>query len=266
AFNHKDANDYEGFRLNAIVQLALDTKITEEEFGKSNMNELADTLYNEAFENYQKHKEEIAKNALPVFKNIRQAQGNQIENVVVPFADGRKALQVLANMQKTIDSNGFELVNSLEKTLMLGFIDDAWKEHLRSMDDLKQSVRTVQYEQKDPLVIYKQEAFGLFAKMNSEVNVEIVTFLSHGNIPVETQQNGQLREGHERKTDLSGLHANKEEIDEAGSDYGANGNDYYDPSANVKQQPVVVGPKTGRNDPCPCGSGKKYKNCHGKDA
>ncbi len=266
AFNHKDANDYEGFRLDAIVHLALDTKISEEEFGKSNMNELADTLYNEAFENYQKHKDDIAKNALPVFKNIRQAQGQQIENVVVPFADGRKALQVLANMQKTIDSNGLELVNSLEKTLMLGFIDDAWKEHLRSMDDLKQSVRTVQYEQKDPLVIYKQEAFGLFAKMNSEVNVEIVTFLSHGNIPVETQQNGQLREGHERKTDLSGLHANKEEMDTIGNDYGGNGNDYYDPSENVKQQPIVVGPKTGRNDPCPCGSGKKYKNCHGKDA
>ncbi|HTN37931.1 MAG TPA: preprotein translocase subunit SecA [Arachidicoccus sp.] len=266
AVNHKEAGDYEGFRLNAIVHFALDTKITEDEFGKSNVGELGDTLYKEAFENYQRHREDIAKNALPVFENIRKSQGAKIENVVVPFADGRKALQILANMQKTIDTKGVELVNALEKTLMLGFIDDAWKEHLRSMDDLKQSVRTVQYEQKDPLVIYKQEAFGLFAKMNSEVNVEIVTFLSHSNIPVETQQNGQLQEGHESKTDLSKLSANKEAVDAAGSDYAANENDYYDPSTAVKQQPVVAGPKIGRNDPCPCGSGKKYKNCHGKDA
>lgn len=262
--NHKEVSDFEGFKLNVIVHFALETQITEEAFSKSSVSVLAEALYKEAFENYQRHREEIAKSALPVFENIRQAQGAHIENVVVPFADGRKALQILSNMQKTIDSKGFELVNALEKTLMLGFIDDAWKEHLRSMDDLKQSVRTVQYEQKDPLVIYKQEAFGLFAKMNSEVNVEIVTFLSHSNIPVETQQGGELKEGHERKTDLSNLSANKEAVDAAGSDYAANENDYNDPSAAVKQQPVVVGPKIGRNDPCPCGSGKKYKNCHGR--
>ena len=266
--NHKETNDYEGFRLSVIVHFALDTKITEAAFGKSNISELTEELYQEAFENYQKHREEIAKTAHPVFENIRKIQGDRIENVVVPFADGRKALQVLAPMQKTLDSNGVELVNALEKTLMLGFIDDAWKEHLRSMDDLKQSVRTVQYEQKDPLVIYKQEAFGLFSKMNSQVNVEIVTFLSHSNIPVEVQQgNGnQIHEGHEQKTDLSKLNANKEAVDAAGSDYAANENDYFDPSEQQKQQPVVAAPKIGRNDPCPCGSGKKYKNCHGKDA
>jgi len=266
--NHKETNDYEGFRLGVIVHFALDTKITEAAFGKSNISELTEELYTEAFENYQRHREEISKTAFPVFENIRKVQGDRIENVVVPFADGRKALQVLAPMQKTLDSKGMELVNSLEKTLMLGFIDDAWKEHLRSMDDLKQSVRTVQYEQKDPLVIYKQEAFGLFSKMNSQVNVEIVTFLSHSNIPVEVQQGngGQIHEGHEQKTDLSKLNVNKEAVDAAGSDYAANENDYYDPSENVKQQPVVAGPKIGRNDPCPCGSGKKYKNCHGKDA
>ncbi|MDE1190991.1 MAG: preprotein translocase subunit SecA [Arachidicoccus sp.] len=264
--NHKEINDYENFKLNCIVHLALDTKITEDEFQKNNVPQLAEKLYNETSENYQKHKEEIAKNALPVFQNIRQVQGAHIENVVVPFADGRKALQVVANMQKTLDTGGIELVNALEKTLMLGFIDDAWKEHLRAMDDLKQSVRTVQYEQKDPLVIYKQEAFGLFAKMNREVNVEIVTFLTHSQIPVEAQQNGQVQEAKRTgRTDMSRMRENKDEIDAAGNDYAANENDYYDPTP-VKQQPVVVGPKVGRNDPCPCGSGKKYKNCHGKDA
>jgi preprotein translocase subunit SecA len=258
--SHKESNDYEGFKLNAIVHLALDTKITQEDFAKNNNAQLTETLYQEAFENYQRHKEEIAQKALPVFQNIRKAQGAQIENVVVPFTDDRKALQVLANMQKTLDTKGVELSDALEKTLMLGFIDEAWKEHLRAMDDLKQSVRTVQYEQKDPLVIYKQEAFGLFAKMNREVNMEIVTFLSHSHIPDAAQQNGQVREGRETKTDLSKMRVSKEATsvnDEK---------EYNDPSESVKQQPVVVGPKVGRNDPCPCGSGKKFKNCHGRNA
>jgi preprotein translocase subunit SecA len=132
-------------------------------------------------------------------------------------------------------------------------------------DDLKQSVQTAHYEQKDPLVIYKMEAFDLFSKMDNEVNREIVQFLSHAGIPIENNDGQQLREGKEQKTDLSKMRANREQIEAAGSDYAANENDYYDPSP-VKQEPVKVGPKIGRNDPCPCGSGKKYKNCHGKDA
>jgi preprotein translocase subunit SecA len=134
------------------------------------------------------------------------------------------------------------------------------------MDDLKQSVQTAHYEQKDPLVIYKMEAFDLFSKMDNEVNREIVQFLSHAGIPIENNDGQQqVREGREQKTDLSKMRANREQIEAAGSDYAANENDYYDPSP-VKQEPVKVGPKIGRNDPCPCGSGKKYKNCHGKDA
>jgi len=138
-------------------------------------------------------------------------------------------------------------------------IDDAWKEHLRAMDDLKQSVQTATYEQKDPLVIYKVEAFNLFKNMDGEVNKDIVQFLAHSNIPLEN--NSQLKEGHQEKTDLSKMRTRKEELDAAGHD-----NDYIDPSAPVKQEPIKVGPKIGRNDPCPCGSGKKYKACHGKDA
>ncbi|HEY0299603.1 MAG TPA: preprotein translocase subunit SecA [Arachidicoccus sp.] len=260
--NHKEISDYEGFKLSAIIHLALDTKISPDEFQKSSVAQLAEKLYNEASAAYQLHKDEIAEKALPVFQNIHQTQGGHIENVVVPFADGRKALQVVSNMQKTLDSNGMELVNALEKTLMLGFIDDAWKEHLRAMDDLKQSVRTVQYEQKDPLVIYKQEAFGLFAKMNREVNMEIVTFLAHSHIPVEAQQNGAVKEAREAKTDLSKMRETKEATEISGDEY-AESSDNHNPE--VKQQPVVVGPKIGRNDLCPCGSGKKYKNCHGKD-
>ena len=269
----KEQTDFEGFRLAVIMNFGIDTTITQEELDKSSNQLLTNKLYAEAINNYQRHKAEIGDNALPVFKNIRQQQGPNIANVVVPFTDGRKIMQVLANMDKTIESSGKELANALERSVSLGLIDDSWKEHLRAMDDLKQSVQTASYEQKDPLVIYKMEAFGLFKKMDEEVNKEIVSFLCHSGIPVEedtrrpVQQ--QIREGREEKTDMSKMRINKAEIDAAGQDYAANENDYFDPSAGgaaVKQQPIVVGPKVGRNDPCPCGSGKKFKQCHGKDA
>jgi preprotein translocase subunit SecA len=136
------------------------------------------------------------------------------------------------------------------------------------MDDLKQSVQTAYLEQKDPLVIYKVEAFSLFKQMDGELNREIVSFLCHSGLPVQQEQAPQLKEGRQQKTDMSGMRANKEAVDAAGDDYAANEKDYYDPSGGtaVKQEPIKVGPKIGRNDPCPCGSGKKYKNCHGKEA
>jgi preprotein translocase subunit SecA len=145
-------------------------------------------------------------------------------------------------------------------------IDDAWKEHLRAMDDLRHSVQTAGYEQKDPLVIYKIEAYNAFKQMDDQVNKDIVSFLSHASIPMEQTNAGQIKEGREKKTDMSKMNANKTQVEAAGQDYGANENDYYDPSTPVKQAPVRVEPKIGRNDLCPCGSGKKYKNCHGKGA
>lgn len=261
----QEQQDYEGFKLAAIVNFGLDSSITEQEFGKSHANELAEKLYQEATAHYQQKKENLQRQAVPVFQNIRQQQGSHIENVVVPFTDGKKGLQVLSNLNKTIETNGRELSNALERQITLAIIDESWKEHLRAMDDLKQSVQTAYLEQKDPLVIYKITAFDLFKRMDGDVNREIVSFLSHSTIPVE-QQSSQIREGRQQKTDMSKVQANKEAVDARGEDYAANENDYYDPSANVKQAPVKVGPKIGRNDPCPCGSGKKYKNCHGKDA
>jgi len=261
----REQNDYEGFKLAVIMNFAMETTIGEEELQKGDANEISEKLYHEAITAYQRKKEEMGRHVIPVFKNIRLTQGSHIENVVVPFSDGRKDLPVLTNLKKTIDSEGKELLNALERTINLDLIDEAWKEHLRAMDDLKQSVRTVYLEQKDPLVIYKVEAFNLFRQMDSEVNKNIVSFLTHGNIPAE--QNAPLREGREQKTDMSRMQANKHEIDARGNDYAANENDYFDPSGGgAKQEPIKVGPKVGRNDPCPCGSGKKYKNCHGKDA
>jgi preprotein translocase subunit SecA len=263
---YREQEDYEGFKLDCIVNFGMDTKIEKEEFLKADENSLIEKLYNEATENYDRKKEELKKQSLPVFKNIRVSQGNHIENVVVPFSDGRKIINVLTNLQKTLDTGGQELCDALERHITLSVIDDSWKEHLRAMDDLKQSVQTAYLEQKDPLVIYKMEAFNLFKNMDSETNRNIVSFMCHAGLPQQEQQ-APLREGHREKTDLSKLKANKEEIDTAGQDYAANEKDYYDPSGtDVKQQPVKVAPKIGRNDLCPCGSGKKYKNCHGKEA
>ncbi|MES1214531.1 MAG: preprotein translocase subunit SecA [Bacteroidota bacterium] len=263
----REQDDFEGFKLACIVNFGLDTKIEEDEFKKGDVNKLIDKLYDEATQKYQQHTEDVKKQSLPVFKNIRLTQGSHIENVVVPFTDGRKGLNVLTNLDKTISTGGTELTNAVERTITLSVIDDAWKDHLRSMDDLKQSVQTAYLEQKDPLVIYKVEAFSLFKQMDGGLNRDIVSFLSHATLPAQ-QETAPLKEGRQQKTDMSKMRINKEEIDAAGSEYGANEKDYNDPSNGtaVKQEPVKVGPKIGRNDPCPCGSGKKYKHCHGKEA
>ena len=259
----KEKNDFEGFKLETIVNLGLDTTIGKDEFDRSNENTLTEKLYNEAIANYQRKRKFIAQQALPVFKDIRKTQGPNIINVAVPFTDGRRGLQVAANLDKTLETEGAELLNALERNVTLFLIDDAWKEHLRAMDDLKQSVQTASYEQKDPLVIYKGEAFSLFKNMDGTVNNSIVSLLCHAEIPMQQQQ-APLREAHQEKTDMSKMKVNKADIEKRGEDYAANENDYYDPST-VKQEPVKVGPKIGRNDPCPCGSGKKFKNCHGRE-
>jgi preprotein translocase subunit SecA len=204
---------------------------------------------------------------LPVIKNIRKEQGAHIQNVAVPFTDGKKAIQALANLDKTIETGGAELTDALERNITLALIDDAWKEHLRAMDDLRHSVQTAGYEQKDPLVIYKIEAFSAFKQMDDQVNKDIVSFLCHSSIPVEQTQRGQIRESREQKTDMSKMRQRKEEFAGAGgAEYLSQENDYNDPSEPIKKEPIKVGPKVGRNDPCPCGSGKKFKQCHGREA
>jgi preprotein translocase subunit SecA len=264
---YRDAEDHEGFKVAVILNFGVATSITEEEFLKDGTEQLVEKLYAEGTLNYEKKMGEVQKDAVPVFKNILLNQGRHIENVVVPFSDGKKVINVLANLQKTLDTQGRELMNSVERQITLSIIDDAWKDHLRSMDDLKQSVQTAYLEQKDPLVIYKMEAFELFRTMDNNMNKEIVSFLCHSAIPVEQQT--PIREGVEKKTDMSKMRVRKDELVAAGSGSGPvleGGSDYYEPSEPVKQEPIKVGPKVGRNDPCPCGSGKKYKQCHGKEA
>lgn len=252
----REQEDYDGFKMACILNFGLDTSITQDELLKADESKLIDRLYQEAIVSYAHHKQEVEKQAIPVFKNIRLTQGANIENVIVPFTDGRKGYNVLANLTKTLDTGGIELSQALERSVTLAVIDENWKEHLRAMDDLKQSVQTAYLEQKDPLVIYKMEAYQLFRNMNADVNRNIVNFLCHATLPTQQQEAG-LREGRQQRTDMSRMRANKEEIETAGQDYAANEQD--------KPAPVTAGPKIGRNDPCPCGSGKKFKQCHGRD-
>ena len=282
----REQDDFEGFKLSTIVNFGIDTQIGEDEFLKGDVNELSERLYQEATQNYERKLDDLRKQAVPVFSNIRATQGSHVENVVVPFTDGKKRTNVIANLNKTLSTEGRELTNAVERQITLAIIDDAWKEHLRGMDDLKQSVQTAYLEQKDPLVIYKVEAFELFRRMDSDVNRDIISFLCHSGIHSGQHQAG-IREGREQRTDMSKLRVRKDELAGAGvgpsggsgggmpqgpmsggpgmGHDGMPGGEYHDPSVPVKQEPIKVGPKIGRNDPCPCGSGKKYKNCHGRE-
>jgi preprotein translocase subunit SecA len=268
----KESNDHEDFKLAVIMNFGIDTAVSAEELEKAVVNVVAEKLYQEAKSNYNRKVAALAEQTFPIIKNIRKEQGNHIENVAVPFTDGRKIIQAVANLDKTISSNGAELPAALERSITLALIDDAWKEHLRAMDDLRHSVQTAGYEQKDPLVIYKIEAFGAFKQMDDQVNKDIVSFLCHCAIPMEETAPGRIRENREQKTDMSKMRQRKEEFAGAaagpsgGPEYISNENEYIDPSPAVKQEPVRAQPKIGRNDLCPCGSGKKFKNCHGKEA
>ncbi|HEX7583619.1 MAG TPA: SEC-C metal-binding domain-containing protein, partial [Prolixibacteraceae bacterium] len=182
------------------------------------------------------------------------------QNIVVPISDGVHVFQIITNLEKAYKNQGKELVKSYQKQTVLSTIDEAWKEQLRELDDLKQSVQNATYEQKDPLLIFKFESFNLFKVMISKVNKQIVSTLAKGHIPMSEPQ--PIREGFERRgLDLSKLSTSKSEIPTS----SISSNRPEEPKEPRHVQPVRVEKRVGRNDPCPCGSGKKFKACHGKD-
>jgi preprotein translocase subunit SecA len=185
ATNAKNANDYESLRLNALGLLAFDYEITKEAFDKSSANGLAEDLYEKALAHYHQKNKMVAQKALPVIRDIFNTRGATVENILVPFSDGNKNIGVAANLRKCVDTNNGELLKAMEKMITLAIIDQMWKEHLREMDDLKQSVQTAVYEQKDPLLIYKFEGFELFKRFIGKVNEETVSFLMKADIPIQ---------------------------------------------------------------------------------
>ncbi|MEK6478659.1 preprotein translocase subunit SecA [Catalinimonas sp. 4WD22] len=188
----KGVSNYESFKLTVLGTLAIDYPIEQAEFDQISENKLTENLYQYAYEQYGKKNEHVAQKSLPVLKNIKETRGATVENILVPFTNGKMQLGVSANLQKVIDTEGEAMIQAMEKAITLAIIDQNWKEHLREMDDLKQSVQNAVYEQKDPLLIYKFESFELFKRFIAKVNEETVSFLMKADIPV--QSSDQVRE------------------------------------------------------------------------
>ena len=247
----QESRDYEGFKLELIKVFAVESNVEEQEFFYLKSDEITERIYETVSVAYKNKCNYLAAKIFPVVKDLYESSAFRYENISIPITDGIKTLNLLANIKNIIDTKGKEVTLSVEKGLTLAIIDDEWKEHLREMDDLKQSVQNATYEQKDPLLIYKFESFQLFKDMIQKINKDIVSFLFKGNLPVE--ENVHDSRGPER-TDMSKLKTGRTDLPVANNR-----------TSEEKPQPVKVEKKVGRNDPCPCGNGKKYKNCHGAE-
>ncbi len=252
---------YEEFKMDIIRYFALDTEISEAEFEKQKVEQIAYKLYDEVAAFYKRKMESLRQAALPVINRLYEDKGQSFERVAIPFMNGSQGIRIVANLQKAYDSECRSVVKELEKSVALSFLDDAWKEHLRQMDDLKQAVQTATYEQKDPLLIYKQESYGLFRNMVGEMNREVTSFLFRSTIPIkDSDEVEEVRA--RRKTDMSKMQTSRPGAADGGEDQPqttANKGGDQTPQTYRRQMP-----KVGRNDACPCGSGRKYKHCHGK--
>ena len=248
---YHDESDHEGFKMELLRLFSIDSPVTEEEFKALSANEIMEKMRDLITATFHRKVNAIAQQAYPVIKDVFEKSAQLYENIVVPISDGAKVFQVVTNLKKAYETEGRDIVKSYQKTAILMVIDDLWKEHLREMDDLKQSVQTATYEQKDPLLIYKFESFELFKTMIGRVNREVVSTLMKGHIPI--RDSSQVREAEQRRRlDMSRYETSRR------NEMMANTKE------QQKPQPVKVEKKTGRNEPCPCGSGKKYKHCHGK--
>lgn len=244
---NKTANDYKNFEFELIRYFSMDSPVTEQEFEKTNVQNLSAKVYNAAYQNYQDKMERNAELAFPVIKNVYEEQGSRFERIAVPFSDGSKTLNVATNLEKAYETEGKQLITDFEKNITLAIIDDAWKTHLRKMDELKQSVQLAVHEQKDPLLIYKFEAFELFKAMLDEVNKDVISFLFKGEIPQQQQTNIQEA----KETPKEKVETSKEEIpniDERAAQSRAAGQTQSQQRPQKTETIKRDQPKIGRND------------------
>jgi len=261
--NHHEVKDFENFNIDLIQYLGIDSPLEEKVFVGEKQAAVAEAVFKAARQRYTRRLESVAQTALPIIKNVHEKQG-QFDNIAVPFSDGKRALQVVVNIEQALANEGKNLRDGIEKAATLAIIDNEWKEHLREMDDLRQSVQNARFEQKDPLLIYKFESFELFKKMIGRVSFEVVSFLSKAGLPGRDGQ-VQTTTAVPRSDDMSGLQTSRPGAEQQAPSQGTPGRGQAPQQApRPKPQPVRAEKKVGRNDPCPCGSGKKYKNCHGK--
>ena len=244
-----EAKDYGTFKLDLIRLLATESPINETEFADLSSQEIIEKVYESCYSSYQNKSTSIARQTYPVIKDVYENQSATYENIVIPFTDGLKTLQVVTNLKEAHESEGGNIAEAIEKSVTLAIIDDIWKEHLREMDDLKQAVQTASYEQKDPLLIYKFESFNLFKALIDKVNKDIVSFLIKAGLPTQSSVQEDKHRVENHQTSRPENTGNTPQ--QAGK-------------PKPKAQPVRAEEKVERNAPCPCGSGKKFKKCHGR--
>ncbi len=260
---YKSAGDFESFRNACIQSLGIDPKLDAAFFQEAPDHEVTEKLHEEFSLFYKQKGEKIAESLYPIVKNVYENEGHRYKYIALPITDGSsRQLPISAHLQDAVESEGRSIVRDIEKAVTLALIDENWKEHLRDMDELKESVQGASFEQKDPLVIYKMEAYDLFERLIYKINRDVTAFLSQSKLLIN--QPSEVREARAQRTDMSKVSANRG----GGGDLSGNAaraaaeavSDRGKKQETVRRQD----PKIGRNAPCPCGSGKKYKHCHGR--
>ncbi len=247
-----DAKDFEGFKMGMITTFGCESPFDENYFMQERQRVLVDKLFPVVYDHYKEKLQKVAEQAYPVIERVYLEHGDRFQNIAIPFTDGKKTINIVAPLKKCYETKGREVGLSFEKGITLAVIDNAWKEHLRAMDDLKESVQNASYEQKDPLLIYKLESFNLFDQLLVRISEEIVTFLNIGKLPIAEETD--LKEAQLPESDAKKLQTGRQEM----------GRGRQMAPGKPTNEPYRAEKKVGRNDPCPCGSGKKYKNCHGR--
>ena len=252
-------NDYQGCKEGFIEVMAMEVPFTEDEMNSMKREDLCEKAFQAAMERFKQKTDMLAAVAQPVIKQVYEAQGHMYENIMVPVTDGRRIYQISTPLKEAYETESRSIVKAFEKAIMLHTIDEAWKENLRELDELKHSVQNASYEQKDPLLIFKLESVKLFDAMVDKINNQTVSVLMRGQIPV--QQPEQVREAEPEPAPRQEKYVeSREDLTDPNQEAAAR----QDTREPQKQQPVVAEKLPGRNDPCPCGSGKKFKNCHGR--
>ena len=259
----RQAGDYEGLKMDAMQVFAIDVPFSEEDFSRGKRTELSEQLAEAALDSFKRRMDKLMQIADPVLQRVYEDKGQMYENILIPISDGKRVYNISVNLKAAAESHCKEVVKEFEKRMLLYVIDDEWKEHLRQLDDLKQSVQNASYEQKDPLLIYKIESFHIFESMLNALNRRAIAILLRGQIhqqePDRVQQAQQ-----QRRMDYSRYRTQKDAVQQASQASGAAAAAGRDTREQQRPEPIHVDKKPRPNDPCPCGSGKKYKQCHGK--
>ncbi|MBR3713643.1 MAG: SEC-C domain-containing protein, partial [Bacteroidales bacterium] len=269
-------DDFTSFSFEVAKSLGISCPVTEEDFLQLSDEAIGDKIFNAAFERMSEKMKLIREKAAPIIQNVYETQKDRFEYIIVPISDGRRVFQIRVNLQKAYESNCREITKAFQKIIMLVTIDENWKQHLRDLDDLKQSVQDARYEQKDPLVIFKIESNGLFGKMLDKNNKSVVSTLMRAQIPMpdpEQLAQAQAQAQAQARAREQAIRREQEKMKASQEQANSINDTPKQPQQQLtrrepvqRTQPVRAEKKPGRNDPCPCGSGKKYKNCHGKDS